>query len=876
MKCDVAMCSIVLFLASTCTSICGRFMGRYNNRRTQQAAQELRNTPARARFSNAPTRRKKPKKKGLDEKQVKKTPQRQQVVAKITKRVAKNSESAPKAASIDRLLGVKVENLSKVTIPADTITKIQAVLKDIGIIDSSTAFEDIDNSAVDSGEDKDSEDVFDGSDREDDQEFVTDGVTCGPIDDTAWDGDAYNEDYESCSQECVNDPVFLHLTKSLSFSARDASKACQSLADQQYDQEMDQPQQKLSLALDWLCLHLSEADLNDGFQRQNSSSTTITSQRIRPVPHPSISVATRIRDDPNWSRMTRLEDRAGGFLKLGFLYGEIMKALKEVDPEGTSTVSAIEDYDAIFCLLRILECISLGERAVEGTLEEESDEVEEQDLEKEALMAIYDSDFQHAGNRFSGDSVYRIVQKLYPFGFDTEIRVFLRHGYPFRCAPLFLVYNTKLPWKFLRSVNLRIIQLTEEIGLCPCVFEVVSFLLENLPAMFDSFERERQDQLPKSSPKEPEVDEEAVRQELQALRIKKAQSDHMNVRNIMASKERAKREEELLTEGIRKAGRTAMSTALNSGASREAAKMAQMNAEIAYRREHAPETLESESEESSVKSSDDQGIQNDAKSTQTTPTTDAFFSRMRQMYEDAKNIKLCTVEKADTTSPVRGLPMPVAPRSSEMNEMLSDIVKQQTNQPWLVAEEARSPSVETDIHSQEKPSIRGELDLKLKNKFHQRSQSRRSIMEQRSRLPAFKMREEIVNIISQNQVTLIVGSTGCGKTTQVPQLVLSDMINNEEGSLANILVTQPRRISAVGVATRVAEELGDRLGETCGYSIKLEKKMSQHTRILLCTTGILLRRLQIDPDLAAVSHVLYVVSSSKIESQPSHIQLTQH
>lgn len=76
-----------------------------------------------------------------------------------------------------------------------------------------------------------------------------------------------------------------------------------------------------------------------------------------------------------------------------------------------------------------------------------------------------------------------------------------------------------------------------------------------------------------------------------------------------------------------------------------------------------------------------------------------------------------------------------------------------------------------------------------------------------------------------------------------------------EGAATNIIVTQPRRISAIGVSERIADERCERVGETCGYSIKLEKKMSSKTRLLLCTTGILLRRLQCDPDLAAVSHV---------------------
>ena len=117
------------------------------------------------------------------------------------------------------------------------------------------------------------------------------------------------------------------------------------------------------------------------------------------------------------------------------------------------------------------------------------------------------------------------------------------------------------------------------------------------------------------------------------------------------------------------------------------------------------------------------------------------------------------------------------------------------------------------------------------------------------------MKNEIVETIKSNQVTVISGDTGCGKTTQVPQLVLDDMISSGRGADASMIVTQPRRISAIGVSERIAAERCERVGETAGYSIRLENKRSTKTRLLLCTTGILLRRLQCDPDLASVSHV---------------------
>ena len=117
------------------------------------------------------------------------------------------------------------------------------------------------------------------------------------------------------------------------------------------------------------------------------------------------------------------------------------------------------------------------------------------------------------------------------------------------------------------------------------------------------------------------------------------------------------------------------------------------------------------------------------------------------------------------------------------------------------------------------------------------------------------MRAEIIKSITDNQVTIISGSTGCGKTTQVPAMVLDELILQNKGASVNMIVTQPRRISAIGVAERIAAERCEKVGGTVGYSIRLDNKKSNKTRLLLCTTGILLRRLQCDPDLSSVSHV---------------------
>ncbi|XP_016651934.1 PREDICTED: DExH-box ATP-dependent RNA helicase DExH1 isoform X1 [Prunus mume] len=126
----------------------------------------------------------------------------------------------------------------------------------------------------------------------------------------------------------------------------------------------------------------------------------------------------------------------------------------------------------------------------------------------------------------------------------------------------------------------------------------------------------------------------------------------------------------------------------------------------------------------------------------------------------------------------------------------------------------------------------------------------------REKLPAFKLKSEFLRAVSENQVLVVSGETGCGKTTQLPQFILEDEISHLHGADCNIICTQPRRISAVSVAARISSERGENLGETVGYQIRLESKRSAQTRLLFCTTGVLLRQLVQDPMLTGVSHLL--------------------
>ncbi|RUS34216.1 putative Pre-mRNA splicing factor [Jimgerdemannia flammicorona] len=138
--------------------------------------------------------------------------------------------------------------------------------------------------------------------------------------------------------------------------------------------------------------------------------------------------------------------------------------------------------------------------------------------------------------------------------------------------------------------------------------------------------------------------------------------------------------------------------------------------------------------------------------------------------------------------------------------------------------------------------------------FVRQSLAALSIKEQRQHLPIYKSREQILYLVEKYQTTIVVGQTGCGKTTQVPQY-LDEAGWTTDGRV--IACTQPRRVAATTVAQRVAEEMGVTLGEDVGYTIRFEDVTSTaRTRIKYMTDGMLFRETLVDPLLTRYSVIM--------------------
>ncbi|KAF3452627.1 hypothetical protein FNV43_RR03060 [Rhamnella rubrinervis] len=150
--------------------------------------------------------------------------------------------------------------------------------------------------------------------------------------------------------------------------------------------------------------------------------------------------------------------------------------------------------------------------------------------------------------------------------------------------------------------------------------------------------------------------------------------------------------------------------------------------------------------------------------------------------------------------------------------------------------------------------LRQELVNKMK------MQKYKDMLKTRAALPIASLKDDILHLLEENDVLVVCGETGSGKTTQVPQFILDDMVESGFGGHCNIICTQPRRIAAISVAERVADERCESSpgspGSLVGYQVRLDSARNEKTKLLFCTTGILLRKIVGDRNLTGITHVI--------------------
>ncbi|KAN0027564.1 hypothetical protein ACTFIU_010529 [Dictyostelium citrinum] len=139
--------------------------------------------------------------------------------------------------------------------------------------------------------------------------------------------------------------------------------------------------------------------------------------------------------------------------------------------------------------------------------------------------------------------------------------------------------------------------------------------------------------------------------------------------------------------------------------------------------------------------------------------------------------------------------------------------------------------------------------------FIYNSNQKLTIQQQRISLPIYQNRKHILYLLEKYSTLVIIGNTGCGKSTQIPQYLFE---SGWADGFRTILCTQPRRVAAISLAERVAQELGEQhVGKTVGYSVRFDEKISDiETRIKYMTDGMLIREMMLDPLLLKYSVIM--------------------
>ncbi len=667
------------------------------------------------------------------------------VIDKISKRVQdkvndtkKSSNVADSSSNLKKhpLAGIDVSKLDEVTLSEELIQVVTKILTDLNVMESSTGSENPGKSSIKSEE-------IDNNDEEKKQ-----------------------EDEENDPESVRESPLFLHLTKRFSFSTDHATRACMAIQNWTHfnDDENDKGEDstdEIALAIDWLCLHLTEDELKRGFKQKKknrnldkltSKSTTIQDDtgNVKAVSHPSISVAKSISSDQDWQKLFTKESRILSFVRLGFHKAESERAYSESD-NSTLINSAEDDSPAIRSLLSILEKEITGKNSDVDhnnaiTAADLDYVASERDQEVEALRAIFDDQFEVRSASEGGSGIIeRYVLKIDANerlqaparSEESRLHVFLRVGYPVFTPAQFLFTNPTLPPSLLRRINIAMIHEAHSSIGDPLVFSMANYLCENLSDFQREFTKE-------TRRKESEAELRLRRKEEKHCPTKSNENTGKLSRAEIVVSNRSKQRVE---EEAESASRAAMAKALGEGKSAVEARAVATQARNECLQHHGYEVAEQDDqlkllhdeEKKGLLTNSDDGNQNKKQEGIVGTKPSAFMESLRQSLKEQtatekkngavsepnfRGYQLTDASKEnDPFQSEDHMPTPVAVPTGDLGNIMEDVVKQQIEQPWLVSKEARVPLIVNNsnefspAHRLKQERISEELRKKL-NSWH--------------------------------------------------------------------------------------------------------------------------------------------------------------
>jgi hypothetical protein len=663
------------------------------------------------------------------------------VVRKIAERVQDGNQGSKKKAggANNPLADIDKSRLEELTLSEDSANLITQLLKDLNVMGDSTG-----RLSQNKDESDDAGAYYDADDDDADESWYGDDEDVGNSNHNSQNG--VGDSVVMVDEAMQRDPIFCHLTMQLSFSKQDAARAVQqapagnatvTATGSTFDRT------KLTNAFDWLCLHLTEKDLEAGFRRNKTSFYNANTGRLgdntfngatplgkgatKAIPHPSISVAKKLTEDVEW----RVEERVIGFLRLGFHSAEAMQACEDTDADftkaGSKRIEAIQDHKTLRIVLSALERETLGEKAVaaqSGTPVDNKGAAAEREMEREALFAIYGDQFQVLE---SGGGLGRWKAKINnpttelakpAIAQNCELHIFHRPGYPSTQVPLFLLTNSTFPPPFLRHINAAIAREAHSILGVPVVFDIVSFVECNLLSL-------QRDYL--------NNEKRAKDLEAEQLRLRSADKHDKPAEKAHGNNAKSKVEQE----------------------------------------KERPERVKSQD-----KTENSNGSSNIP---QAAPTSKAFMDRVRTLTAGKYSLAEAKQQVANEDKKIleaKHRPTPVAVPVGDLAKVMQEVIDVQNEQPWLVSEEARVVGAAskrdagpTANQLKRREEISKSLRDALEQKYGTSKGSKKStgvskpfqkMLAQRQRLPAYKMKDEIISTIARSQITVIAGDTGCG------------------------------------------------------------------------------------------------------------------